>query len=193
MSISNYTFQIGDLAFIHEVKAKKFKIDLSRDEIEQIEPEIILEDNHTTMAGEPILVEPNDFILLPMAMMTVLIAPKRAIGKPFKLPGYLIKFPSSIVTRFGVRYIRYKLTIEIHRHMLETHRFAFKAGLTLEQICNMRLSLVEEEAKLVNADASIYMKQIDQATAKAIFAHKQAIEEWKATMKVLTPNDQHWH
>ncbi len=193
MSTSDYTFQIGDLAIIHEVKPKQFKIDLSRDQNGKMDSEMVIEADHTTFEGEPILVEPNDFILLPALMMTIKVAPKRAIGKAFQIPGYLIKFPSSIVTKFGVRYIRYKLTIEMHRYMLETHQFAFKAGMTLEQILNMRLSLVEEEAKLVNADASGYMKKIEEATAKAIFAHKRVIEQWKAAMKILTLNDQHWH
>jgi len=193
MNITNYTFKIGELATIHEGKIKDLNIDLSPDREGHLDPEMILDADDPTLAGEDILVEPNDFILLPTVMMTVMIAPKRAIGKPFKLPGYLIKLPSSIVMGFGVKYIRYKLTIEMHRLMLETHRFAVQSVISLEQIAKIRLSLLEKEAKVVNVDASIYMKQIEQATAKAIFAHKQAIELWKATITVLTPNDQHWH
>jgi hypothetical protein len=193
MNITDYTFKIGDLATIHEGKIKDLNIDLSPNQEGQLDPEMILEADAPTLEGEAILVEPNDFILLPTVMMTVMIAPKRAIGKPFKLLGYLIKLPSSIVMGFGVKYIRYKLTIEMHRLMLETHRFAFQSVISLEQIAKMRLSLLEEEAKVVNADASIFMKQIEQATAKAIFAHKSAIELWKAAITVLTPNDQHWN
>jgi hypothetical protein len=193
MSITDYTFKIGDLATIYEGKVNPFNMDLSPNQEGHLNPEMILEADTPTLEGEAILVEPNDFILLPAVMMTVMIAPKRAIGKPFKLPGYLIKLPTSIVMGFGVKYIRYKLTIEMQRLVLETHRFSFKTVITVEEISKMNLSLLQDEAKLVNADASLYMKQIDQATAKAIFAHKQAIEEWKAAMKVLTPKDQHWH
>lgn len=193
MNITDYTFKIGDLATNHEGKVKDLNIDLSPNQEGQLDPEMILEADDPTLEGEAILVEPNDFILLPTVMMTVMIAPKRAIGKPFKLPGYLIKLPTSIVMGFGVKYIRYKLTIEMQRLMLETHRFSFKTAITVEEISKMKLSLLQDEAKLVNADATMYMKQIDQTTAKAIFAHKQAIEEWKAAIKVLTTNDQHWH
>jgi hypothetical protein len=193
MNISDYTFQMGELAIIHEGKAKQLSIDLLPDPDGQRDPEIIDEVEDTTIDGEPILVEPNDLILLPMVMLTLKIAPKRTIGKPFQLPGFLIKFPKSIVSEFGVKYILYKLTIETHRLLLETDRFAFNTVFTLEHISKMKLSLFEDEAKIVNANATIYMNQIEQATAKAIFAHKQAIEEWKAAMKVLMPNDQHWH
>lgn len=193
MNISDYTFQIGELAIIHEGKAKKLSIDLLPDPDGQRDPEIIDEAEDTTIDGEPIFVEPDDLILLPKVMLTVMIAPKRAIGKPFQLPGFLIKLPKSIVSEFGVKYILYKLTIETHRLLIETHRFAFKTVFTLEQISKIKLSLFEDEAKIINGNATIYMNQIEQATAKAIFAHKKAIEVWKAALKVLTPNDQHWH
>lgn len=192
MDISDYTFKIGELALIYEIKVKEWNIDLSQDRDLQMNEEMFVETDYTNLNGELVIIDQNDFILLPN-LMKVMIGPKRPIGNAIQIPGYLIKFPSLIITRFGVRYIRFKLTFEMHRLILETHRFAFKAFMTLEQISNMKLSLVEEEAKLVNADASEYMKKIEEATAKAIFAHKRAIEEWKADMKILSLNNQHWH
>jgi hypothetical protein len=193
MNLQHYSFQIGKMAEIYQGRLTNVTFNLSSAFERKEDFNVSVEEPQPSPSAKSVTVESNDFIIVPNLVPSVTSPPRSSIGKPFCLPGFLIKMPMSIVKPFGVKYIRYKLTIAIHKLILQSHGFGSQSVITLEQIEDIPLTLNELEAKEVNEDLSSYMRRINQAFARAIFGHKQAIDQWQDDINMTTPINNGWH